>query len=723
MKRNKMRIVKLLITIAVVCVSMNIFGATNKSTRYVAGTTDLRVDIDAGEIIVDGPPSDPTCDCSCLDNLNINVGSQGAVVTVYVNYYMDCPGTLDDAKVQINFVDGDIAYAETAGHEEGTLQISQFFAPDEEFQVRLYCFYKDYLGAILLCEANCYSYNTTAPPSPESDLECYGSLSWTGIEPCETVHDTFEISNIGDFGSYLDWRITAEPEWGDWTFDPESGIDLTPEDGPVTIEVTVVAPDVSNEQFTGYVEVINIENPSNDDCQINASLSTPVMLGMDIVELGLLPQDDFSISRGVNNVGQAAGDSTTLISTNAFIWEDGIMIALPPLSGYTDSSARKINDDGKVVGMMGSQNILPPPNRAVIWDAGVTDIGCLGGDHSAALDINNAGLVVGWAENGEDDPEPPYWPIRHAFLWQEGVMTDLETLGGGNSGAQGLNEANEVVGWSQTVSGDTHAFLWTELDGMIDLGSGEAYDINDSGEIAGSTETIAGSTEAAYWSPLVRGDRRRAVPETIGTLGGLESRAYAINELGVIVGWAETSNGEHHAFRYDDCQMIDLNDLIEPGSGWVLNVAYDINELGEIVGSGELNDETRAFFLTPREQIIYAALICLPTSGTLPFYTWLSVTMTNLYSEQYRRLAGRIDVITGGGTSYSNYRSGYTDQPPGVSFETTWRQNIPAYPTMLGDTIFTLYGQDVTPAPFNHPPYPPAGDTASDVCTVTGIAP
>ena len=62
--------------------------------------------------------------------------------------------------------------------------------------------------------------------------------------------------------------------WGTWTFTPESGIGLTPEDGSVTIEVTVEAPDEKNQEFSGSVIVENTADPS-DDCEISVSLITP----------------------------------------------------------------------------------------------------------------------------------------------------------------------------------------------------------------------------------------------------------------------------------------------------------------------------------------------------------------------------------------------------------------------------------------------------------------
>lgn len=54
---------------------------------------------------------------------------------------------------------------------------------------------------------------------------------------------------------------------------------------------------------------------------------------------------------------------------------------------------------------------------------------------------------------------------------------------------------------------------------------------------------------------------------------------------------------------------------------------------------------------------------------------------------------------------------------------TSWAQLIPAMGPLVGENTFTLVVEDVTPPPWNLPPYPPAGDTAVSACTVTGIAP
>jgi len=118
-----------------------------------------------------------------------------------------------------------------------------------------------------------------------------------------------------------------------------------------------------------------------------------------------------------------------------------------------------------------------------------------------------------------------------------------------------------------------------------------------------------------------------------------------------------------------------------------------------------------------------ATLTCNPGAGTLPFQSLFAVSLENLYDGQTRQLAGRIDMGLANGTSVSNWRSGYTNVGPGASFSTSWNQSFPALGALVGESSFTLAAEDVTPAPYNQPPYPAAGDTATDSCTITCYAP
>jgi len=110
---------------------------------------------------------------------------------------------------------------------------------------------------------------------PVPDLDCDGTLSWTEVTPGETVTGTFTVENIGDPLSLLDWEIESYPDWGTWTFDPDGGLDLTPEDPAVTVTVEVVAPEDPETEFTGEIVLVNSEDP-DDTCTIDVSLATPV---------------------------------------------------------------------------------------------------------------------------------------------------------------------------------------------------------------------------------------------------------------------------------------------------------------------------------------------------------------------------------------------------------------------------------------------------------------
>lgn len=119
-----------------------------------------------------------------------------------------------------------------------------------------------------------------------------------------------------------------------------------------------------------------------------------------------------------------------------------------------------------------------------------------------------------------------------------------------------------------------------------------------------------------------------------------------------------------------------------------------------------------------------AGLTCLPAAGTVPFRTTFTALLLNEEpSRPATRVAARVDVALAAGGLYTNWRAGFTNIAAGESFETSWGQQIPALGSMIGANRFTLTAEDITPAPYNQPPYPAAGYQATDACTVTGVAP
>ena len=137
--------------------------------------------------------------------------------------------------------------------------------------------------------------------------------------------------------------------------------------------------------------------------------------------------------------------------SHAFQWQKGTTIDLGVLPGGQSSSAAWISNTGLIAGL--SQNglidpLLPgiPEVRAVLWrNRQIIDLGTLGGNESSASSVNNRGQVVGLATNNIPDRFSFLVTQLRAFLWQDGAIQDLGTLGTGNDAAASfVNEAGQV---------------------------------------------------------------------------------------------------------------------------------------------------------------------------------------------------------------------------------------------------------------------------------------
>lgn len=107
-----------------------------------------------------------------------------------------------------------------------------------------------------------------------SNLHCEGDIIFTDVKPGENIIGGFSIENKGRSFSNLSWEIVEWPDWGEWTFTPKEGSNLTPEDGSLTVEVLIVAPNVEGQIFNGNIKVIN--RGFNSDYEIiPVSLTTP----------------------------------------------------------------------------------------------------------------------------------------------------------------------------------------------------------------------------------------------------------------------------------------------------------------------------------------------------------------------------------------------------------------------------------------------------------------
>jgi probable HAF family extracellular repeat protein len=230
---------------------------------------------------------------------------------------------------------------------------------------------------------------------------------------------------------------------------------------------------------------------------------------------GMTPLPTFGgfngFATGVNAQGQVVGWAETevedptcnapqVLQFRAALWEprSGEMTELPPLPGDSTSAATGINNRGQVVGISGECDVAVgrfSAQHAVLWEDGVPrDIGNLGGDSwHTPMAINARGDVVGFS----NPPAGVGGAFRaHAFLWTEGGgIEDLGTLPGNTSSqALGINARGQVVGLSSGGTGGLRAFLYqdgvmTDLNTLVPGYDGRllfAGDINDAGLITGA---------------------------------------------------------------------------------------------------------------------------------------------------------------------------------------------------------------------------------------------
>jgi probable HAF family extracellular repeat protein len=231
---------------------------------------------------------------------------------------------------------------------------------------------------------------------------------------------------------------------------------------------------------------------------------------------------------GDNNFGQIVGWAETtyhdptcippqVLQFEAVIYGPGQeqIQPLPPLPGDVDGAATAINEQGQVVGISGiCANAIGglTAAHAVLWENGTpTNIGNLGGvAWNTPTAINNRGAIVGFSDLPGDSAANPNY---HAFLWtKNGGIQDLNTLPGDTmSIAWGINDQGQVVGQSIGSAG-SRAFLWqngvmTDLNTLVPQGSLSlvyANDINSSGEIVGGASNSTTGDSPAFLAIPVR---------------------------------------------------------------------------------------------------------------------------------------------------------------------------------------------------------------------------
>jgi probable HAF family extracellular repeat protein len=343
----------------------------------------------------------------------------------------------------------------------------------------------------------------------------------------------------------------------------------------------------------------------------------------------------------INNLGQMVGASG--------LWQNGTTIDLLPSGGpIRFSNATDINEVGQVIGLYG----IPDPNpaydrhRAFLvtpedtnldgapdqWYRdtnldGVNDLmldlGLLpGGIETYARSINNSGIVVG--ESYVYGPSS----ANHAWIWQNGVMTALNTFAGAiSSSVSGINDAGQVVGYTNGPGGSGTFLIIpedTDGDGTPDLWNRDANSdgANDLmvllpdpfGADTGAGAHINAGGQVTYGNFLWTPDTPNGTTGSLTILNPndqwpydwVTTSAIDINDSGqvvVVVSYSDEIGNAYYHFLWENGELVDLNSLIPPTVN--LLGASAINNQGWIVGSVPTDPygyTWRGILLTPSDQ-------------------------------------------------------------------------------------------------------------------------
>lgn len=338
------------------------------------------------------------------------------------------------------------------------------------------------------------------------------------------------------------------------------------------------------------------------------------MFGRSLITLGLILWSTLAFAQAPRYTVQALGAFGVFAvneqhlavgsqGNQAVLSDGGMLTVLGLLPGAQMALARGITQR-HVVGY----NIpgVGGTMRAFLWtpQQGLRDLGGLPGYATAALAINGAETVAGYASLGSQPARP--------VLWIGGQVLDLGTLGGPQGAATAINEDGDAAGQSQLGGGSMsyHATLWPVDGPPVDM------------DTLGSTFSIAlglsGGRLAVGYVQL--GDVQRAFAWCASTgmelllplTGDVRSAALGVNDAGLVVGRSGRPSATSpfdvlQAALWVEGVPVALTAQLDT-PGWVLGAAVAINQDGRIVANGTYQGQPQVALLTPVPERVAARL-------------------------------------------------------------------------------------------------------------------
>ncbi|MFB2894297.1 hypothetical protein ACE1CI_15410 [Aerosakkonemataceae cyanobacterium BLCC-F50] len=322
-----------------------------------------------------------------------------------------------------------------------------------------------------------------------------------------------------------------------------------------------------------------------------------------ITELPFSPSD-------INDNGQIVGEK--------YLWNNGTITDFSNLISENPNFMQLtgINNQGKIVGYWfagsyhtGEQAFLADSTNITKIDR--PPINVCGSENSCTnlipQDINDSGQI---ALVGLRPPETFRYGAFGLLRDTDGTFTNLFSARAivgmalnnsgqviGNGGGAGVRNSWFYDNGKVNLLFPTEHFRDSTFSIPVTVSS-----INDRGQVVGFGN-ISNDPQNIYSSPThgVFWDNPEQNPVGIdlGTLGGSYSEANSINNLGQIVGTSGLNYNSRSAVIWEENTIYDLNESIDPNSGWQLTSALKINNQGQIIGNGYLNDKLASFLLTP----------------------------------------------------------------------------------------------------------------------------
>jgi probable HAF family extracellular repeat protein len=278
----------------------------------------------------------------------------------------------------------------------------------------------------------------------------------------------------------------------------------------------------------------------------------------------------------------------------------------------------------------------------------MTDLGTLGYD-TYGLAINATGQITGYSYTTDEVqypcPKSPDYPTpkrcfenpNHAFLWSNGTMKDLGTLGGDFSTGVAINRSGEVVGTASTKAGPADAFLWTGGKSLTDIGAWTPYGINDAGQAAGECYNASG--------PCFYSDGALTQLPNPTTFPAEGCGAVAINNISQVLGSCSDTSSNTHVVVWQHGTATDLGTVGPPPPYQGVSVNA-FNNLDHVVGYHQTS------------------------TGAVDGFLLRNGTITDLGANFLPKAINDNDVIVGGEMIWSNgtAQNLNTLVPPGSGF-------------------------------------------------------